>query len=73
MTKPKRPRDTNELAKLVIDIATGEVRESAPTKTAVRASKAGAKGGPARALALNPEQRAEIARLAAQARWKRTK
>jgi hypothetical protein len=32
----------------------------------------GPKGGPARAAALSPERRREIARKAANARWKRT-
>jgi hypothetical protein len=27
---PKRPRDPNQLAKLIVDIATGEVEEVAP-------------------------------------------
>jgi len=71
MAKSKRPRDPNQLAKLVADIATGNVKEAAPTKTAIRASKAGTKGGPARALALTPQQRSEIARIAAAARWKK--
>ncbi len=72
MTKPpKRPRDPNQLAKLMIDIASGEVEEAEATVTEKRASTAGKKGGPARAKALTPEQRSEIASLAAQARWKK--
>lgn len=69
---PKRPRDPNQLAKLIADIATGEVREFEKTATAVRASKAGTVGGPARAAKLTDEQRSEIARVAAQARWKKS-
>lgn len=70
--KPKRPRDVNQLAKLMVDIASGEEDEEAEeTATEKRASKAGKKGGPARAKALTPEQRSEIAILAAQARWKK--
>ena len=69
---PKRPRDPAQLAKLMVDIATGEVEEGQPTATQARASKAGAVGGPARAAALTPEQRAEISRVAAAARWKKT-
>jgi hypothetical protein len=68
---PKRPRDPNQLAKLVVDLATGEAEEPEETATAKRASKAGRKGGPARAKALTPQQRAEIASLAAAARWKK--
>jgi hypothetical protein len=70
MTKtPKRPRDPNQLAKFVIDAAT----EGRPeiTNKQIRAATAGKKGGPARSLALTPEQRSEIARVAAAARWKR--
>ncbi len=70
MTAPKRPRDTNQLAKMVVDIATGD--ETPEAKTVVRARKAGAAGGPARARALTPEQRSEIAREAASARWKKS-
>jgi hypothetical protein len=73
--RKKRPRDPIQLAKLIGDIATGQVEDGVPTETpkVQRARKGGAKGGPARAAALTPEQRAEIARVAAEARWKRTK
>lgn len=74
----KRPRDPNQLAKLIVDIASGEVEDRDPTPeeegkdpAAVRrGSLGGAKGGKARADALTSEQRAETARKAAQARWK---
>lgn len=69
---PKRPRDPAQLAKLMIDIASGEVTEDQPTAKEVRARKAGTKGGPARAKALTQEQRSEIARTAAAARWKKS-
>jgi hypothetical protein len=68
---PKRPRDPNQLAKLIVDIATGEVSEPEPTTFEKRASTAGSKGGPARAKALTPAQRSEIASVAASARWKK--
>jgi hypothetical protein len=68
---PKRPRDPAQRAKLMIDIASGEVEDRPPTAKQVRAHKAGSKGGPARAKALTPEQRSEIARAAATARWKK--
>lgn len=70
--KPKRPRDPNQLAKSIVDLATGETVEAPVTPLALRARKAGAKGGPARAKALTPEQRSEIARAAATARWKKS-
>ena len=69
MTAPKRPRDTNQLAKAIVGIATGEKQPEG--KTTVRARKAGAAGGPARARTLTPEQRSEIAREAASARWRK--
>jgi hypothetical protein len=60
--RPKRPRDPAQLAKLVVDIATGEVEERSETGFAKRARVAGQKGGPARSIALTPEQRSDIAR-----------
>ena len=69
---PKRPRDPNQLAKFIVDAATGEIPPEAETcKTAV-AKKGGAIGGPARAQTLTAEQRSEIARTAAEARWKKS-
>ncbi len=68
---PKRPRDPNQLAKLITDIATGQEVEPEETVLTKRASKAGTKGGPARAKALTPQQRSEIASVAASARWKK--
>lgn len=68
---PKRPRDANQLAKFIVDVATGEAsEEAAPTQTEGQ-RKGGLKGGPARATSMTPAQREEIARLAAQARWKK--
>ncbi len=69
--KPKRPRDPNQLAKSVVDIATGQEDEAEETTLQKRASKGGKKGGKARAKALTPEQRSEIASIAAAARWKK--
>ena len=69
---PKRPRDPNQLAKMIADIATGEVEEGKGSATVQRASKAGTVGGPARAKALTPAQRSEIASIAASARWKKS-
>jgi hypothetical protein len=61
----------NQLAKAIVDIATGEVDES-ESPTTERARKAGKVGGVARKKALTPEQRSEIARVAAEARWKKS-
>ena len=68
--KPKRPADANQLAKRVVDIATGEEADSKPLESA---RQGGLRGGPARAKTLTPEQRAEIASTAATARWKKAK
>jgi hypothetical protein len=73
---PKRPRDLNQWAKRMVDIATGTVedRESTPEERGVdpAASAMGRKGGPARAASLTPERRAEIAKKAAAKRWTKT-
>ena len=65
---PKRPRDLNLWAKRMVDLATGEAEDKAATPSA---RKGGLIGGKARAKALTPEQRTEIARAAAAARWKK--
>lgn len=69
---PKRPRDANQLAKLMVDIATGEEAGEELTPAQKKASKGGQKGGKARARALSPAERSEIASIAAQARWKKS-
>lgn len=72
---PKRPRDPNQLAKSIIDIATGEKPNRDPTPEEQGKDPAavalGKKGGKARADAMTPERRAEIARKAAEKRWER--
>lgn len=67
--RPKRPRDTNELAKLIADIATGDAKDVPPAEKAEGQVKGGKAGGKARAEKLTPEQRSEIAKKAANARW----
>jgi hypothetical protein len=72
MANPKRPRDTNQLAKLIADLATGERSEPAPSQPSYMAEigKAGGlRGGNARAASLTPEQRSQIAKKAAAKRW----
>lgn len=70
----KRPRDPNQVAKLVVDIATGEVEDVTsdagkdPAAVAL-GRKGGLKGGKARAEKMTAEQRSEAARRAAKARW----
>lgn len=70
----KRPRDPNQLAKLVVDIASGAAEDTvseSKRQPSDRRRSGGLKGGKARAKSLTPEQRQDIARLAAQARWKK--
>jgi hypothetical protein len=74
--RPSRPRDANQLAKSIVDIATGvaplePATEDGKNPAAVALGRlGGAKGGLARAEALTRKQRADIARKAARARWK---
>ncbi len=70
----KRPRDVNELGKLVVDIATGQAEDLNPyagkdPAAVALGRKGGLKGGKARAERLTPEERSEAARKAAAARW----
>lgn len=67
-----RPRDPIALAKLIGDIATGQVTDAVEDGKDAAAAAKGKKGGPARAKALTPRQRSEIASLAASARWKKS-
>jgi hypothetical protein len=74
--KPTRPKDSNQLAKSIVDIATGEV-DPAPVKDTGKNPAAvalgrlgGLKGGKARAEKLSAKKRSEIAKKAAAARWK---
>lgn len=75
IAKGKRPRDPNELAKLIVDIATGETEDavSDSKRHPSPKRKGGLKGAKARADSLSPAERADIARVAAQARWKKSK
>jgi hypothetical protein len=75
-SKPKRPRDLNQLAKFIVDTATGNAPppppEPAKNPAAVALGKlGGAKGGKARAAALSPAKRKAIAKKAAAKRWSR--
>jgi hypothetical protein len=71
----KRRPDANERAANVVAIATGQPHRAKRAKRKNPAAVAlgrlgGPKGGKARAAALTPEQRSEIAKKAAAARWK---
>ena len=66
-----RPRDPIALAKLIGDIATGAVVDKVDDGKNAVAAEMGRKGAKARAAAMTPERRAEIARTAAAKRWGR--
>lgn len=72
----KRPADLNRLAASIVRDATDEDKPEPaddgkdPAAVAL-GRKGGLKGGRARADRLTAEQRSEIARKAAQARWRR--
>ena len=67
----KRPADVIGCAVMVAKIATGEIEEELQPEPALSEARreAGKKGGKARADALTPERRAEIAAGGAAARW----
>lgn len=72
---PKRPKDHDfvTVARRVVEQAIGEHLDGTPLEDTTPKNKrsiGGKKGGPARAKSLSPEQRRQIARKAAQARWR---
>jgi len=72
-SKKKRPTDLNSLAASIVNDATDPQPEPelTPEQAAARllGSKGGKKGGKARAAKLTANQRSEIAKTAAAARW----
>jgi hypothetical protein len=74
----RRTRDVNQLAKSIVDLATGNpiLEEPQPVKEkdpfAVELGRRGGlKGGKARALKLSAQKRKAIAKKAAEVRWKK--
>jgi hypothetical protein len=70
----KRPKDTNQLAKSIVDIATAGDATVLPNENINLAAAAlgrlgGLKGGKARSESLTPKQRQAIAQKAARSRW----
>jgi hypothetical protein len=70
----KRPRDPNQLGKLIVDIATGVAEDIPPDAGKDPAAvalgrKGGLKGGKARAERMTAEERSKAARRAARKRW----
>lgn len=66
----KRPADVVSNAVHIMRVLTGEADDGAPDDGKDKAAQAmGRKGGAARAAAMTPERRAEIARAGAAKRW----
>ena len=72
-SRKQKPTDLNRLAAAIVGEATGDVppdEDDGKNPAAVELGRlGGTKGGPARAQALSPERRQEIAKQAAAARW----
>jgi hypothetical protein len=75
-SRPKRPRDVNQLAKMMVDLATGEITDpllgtdDGKNPAAVALGRLGGlKGGRARANSLSAKRRKDIAKKAAAKRW----
>ncbi len=69
MAKPKRPKDVTQNAKLVGDMLTGEVPNDKDEVLSPPEPAGRQRSGRARAEALTPERRREIARQGAASRW----
>ena len=61
--------DINQIAKTILDEAIREAPKVQESAKVIATRNSGHKGGTARAASLTPQKRAEIARLAAAARW----
>jgi hypothetical protein len=75
-SKPKRPRDTNQLGKFIVALATGDQTDPLPADdgkdpaAVALGRKGGLKGGKARAQKLSEKRIKEIAQNAANVRWR---
>lgn len=69
---PKRPRDLNQWAKHMVDLAVGTIQEPSPPQESPAAElgrRGGKIGGKVRAERMTAKQRSAAARIAAKARW----
>jgi hypothetical protein len=75
MPSKRPPKETNLLAKYILEVTTGQTEKIEPPAKNPHAqalSKLGAsKGGNARAENLSAKKRSQIAKKAAKARWKK--
>jgi hypothetical protein len=70
MRNPKRPKDTNQRAKFIVELLTGEIQEPNPNEGKNPAAvELGTLGGKARAKKLSAKKRKEIAKKAINKRW----
>lgn len=76
----KRPSDVSQLAKRLVDLSTNQIGDTLPpTKAQISmlmaelGRKGGKIGGKKRLQTMTPKERSEVARRAAEARWKTTK
>jgi hypothetical protein len=74
-SRPKRPRDVNQLSARIVQEATdgeqtGQTDQEKNPAAVELGRLGGKKGGPARARSLTAAQRTEIARRAAASRWR---
>jgi hypothetical protein len=65
----KRPADAVSAAVMIGKIATGQIEDTKRDPKRDYTSKAGIKGGKARAKTLSPTKRSMIAKKAAKTRW----
>lgn len=68
--RSKKPADLNRLAASIVTEATDEMPQEPESKQITAARAGGRKGGKRRAERLSAEERSEIARRAALARWR---
>ncbi len=73
MPTKRPPRETNELARYIVDVTTGATEKIEPPKKNPHAQALSAlgasKGGQARAKSLSARKRKAIAKKAAKVRW----
>lgn len=67
--RSKKPADLNRLAAAIVGEATDATPREPESQQVAAGRSGGSKGGKRRAEKLSPEERSEIARRAAMARW----
>jgi hypothetical protein len=70
--RSKKPADLNRLAAAIVGEATEETPQKPESQQARAGRTGGIRGGKERAKRLSPDERSEIARKAAAARWNKS-